>query len=102
MLQMIETKTIDAELWNIVIGAGSFLITIFLGIIVRYQYKQSEQQERLLEKITTLAIDISAMKENSNGIKSDVDEIKTDVGKIKDDLKDHDKRISKLEVVKNI
>lgn len=102
MLQMIETKTIDAELWNIVIGAGSFLITIFLGIIVRYQYKQSEQQERLLEKITTLAIDISAMKVNSSGIKDDVDEIKIVVGNIQEKINEHDRRIYKLEVVKNI
>lgn len=100
LLQALETKTVDVNIWNGLIFIVTTLITVILGVIAWYQKKNADDQHKLVGQVTVMAKDIEVMRNNSQNIKEDVDEIKTDVTKIKDELHDHEKRLTKLEVYK--
>lgn len=96
----IQTKTVDVDTWNALIFIVTTLITVILGVIAYYQRKNSDAQHELVRQVSLMSNDIAVMKSNSENIKEDVDDIKVDVGKIKDELHDHEKRITRLEVIK--
>lgn len=96
----IQTKTVDVDTWNALIFIVTTLITVILGVIAYYQRKNSDAQHELVRQVGVMSKDIAVMKSNSENIKEDVDDIKGDVGKIKDELHDHEKRITRLEVIK--
>lgn len=94
-----ETKTIDLQTWNALIFISTSLITVLLSLIAWYMKRSADSQDKVVVQVTTIATDMAVVKVNGENMKENVEQIKDDVDEIRKEIRAHDNRISKLEIL---